>query len=84
MLSAAECLKAHTMGVILTGMGNDGEAGIKAIYAAGGYTVGQDEATCTVYGMPRACALAGTLRRVAPLMNIPGELVAATRTLTSR
>lgn len=79
MLSAAEALQALSMGVILTGMGNDGEAGMKAIHAAGGFTVGQDEATCTVYGMPRACALAGVLKRVVPLMQIPDEITHACR-----
>ena len=44
------------MGVILTGMGSDGSQGMKAVRCAGGLTIGQDEATCTVYGMPRACA----------------------------
>lgn len=77
MLSAAEVLRSLAMGVILTGMGNDGEAGIKAIHDAGGRTIGQDEATCIVYGMPRACALAGTLSKVSPLLKIPEEIVAA-------
>jgi two-component system chemotaxis response regulator CheB len=79
MLSAAEVLRSLAMGVILTGMGNDGEAGIKAIHDAGGQTIGQDEATCIVYGMPRACALAGTLTKVSPLLKIPEEIVAAAR-----
>jgi two-component system chemotaxis response regulator CheB len=80
MIAAAEVFRAMAMGVILTGMGNDGEEGMRAIYAAGGWTVGQDEASCTVYGMPRACALAGVLRRVVPLTQVPGEIVSATRT----
>jgi two-component system chemotaxis response regulator CheB len=79
MLSAAEVLRSLAMGVILTGMGNDGEAGMNAIHAAGGHTVGQDEASCIVYGMPRACALAGSLTRVVPLLKIPEEIVAATQ-----
>jgi two-component system chemotaxis response regulator CheB len=65
------------MGIILTGMGNDGEAGMRAIHAAGGLTIGQDEASCTVYGMPRACALAGILQRSVPLQQIPAEIAAA-------
>ena len=79
MLSAADVLRSQTMGIILTGMGNDGEAGIKAIHDAGGQTIGQDEASCTVYGMPRACALASTLSKVSPLLKIPEEITAAVR-----
>ncbi len=45
---------------------------------AGGLTVGQDEASCTVYGMPRSCAEAGVLQRVVSLTQIPGEILQAT------
>lgn len=76
MLSAAEVLGERAMGVILTGMGNDGEEGMRAIRETGGYTIGQDEGTCAVYGMPKACAEAGALARVLPLADIPGEIVA--------
>jgi two-component system, chemotaxis family, protein-glutamate methylesterase/glutaminase len=77
MLSAADVLRQRAMGVILTGMGNDGEAGMKAIHAAGGYTVAQDEATSAVYGMPRACAAAGAVKKVVALPEIADEIVAA-------
>ncbi len=66
-------------GVIFTDMGRTGAGGMKKIPDAGGYTVGQDEATCTVYGMPRATALLGALRRVLPLEEIAGEIAAACR-----
>ncbi|HEX6878890.1 MAG TPA: chemotaxis response regulator protein-glutamate methylesterase [Terriglobales bacterium] len=79
MLSAAEVLGPMAMGVIMTGMGNDGERGIKAIQQAGGFTVGQDEASCAVYGMPRACALGGSLSEVVSLEGIPDQIVNATR-----
>lgn len=79
MLAAADTFRALAMGVILTGMGNDGEAGMRAIHSAGGLTIGQDEASCTVYGMPRACALAGILQRSVPLSQVPGEIVSAVR-----
>jgi two-component system chemotaxis response regulator CheB len=78
MLSAAEVCGSHVMGVILTGMGNDGVQGMKAISEKGGPTVGQDEATCAVYGMPRACAELGLLGRVVPLSQIPDEIIHAT------
>ena len=64
------------MGVIMTGMGNDGEAGMRAIRAAGGYTLGQDERTCAVYGMPRACAEKNLLDRAVSLERIPAEISA--------
>lgn len=55
----------------MTGMGSDGVLGMKAIHQAGGWTIGQDEDTCAVYGMPRACAEQGILHRVVPLAQIP-------------
>jgi two-component system, chemotaxis family, protein-glutamate methylesterase/glutaminase len=75
MLSAADQFGGHAMGVILTGMGHDGSRGMLAIYRAGGFTLGQDEASCTVYGMPRACAEASVLHNVLSLEAIPGEIV---------
>jgi two-component system, chemotaxis family, protein-glutamate methylesterase/glutaminase len=81
MCSAAEVFGGLCMGIIMTGMGTDGLEGMKAIANAGGLTVGQDEASCTVYGMPRSCAEAGVLRRVVPLLSIPGVILQATRSL---
>lgn len=79
MISAAEAFGARVMGVILTGMGSDGARGMAAIHQHGGITVGQDEASCVVYGMPRACAERGVLRRVVPLAAVSAEIVAAAR-----
>lgn len=62
----------------MTGMGSDGALGMKAIHRAGGFTVGQDEPSCTVYGMPRACAELGILDRVVPLSEIPHEILLST------
>lgn len=55
--SAARIFQTATIGVIMTGMGRDGVAGCKAILAAGGHTLGQDEATSVVYGMNKAAFL---------------------------
>ena len=66
------------MGIILTGMGSDGAKGMNAIYREGGFTIGQDAASCTVYGMPRVCAEMGILDRVAPLSQISHEILQAT------
>jgi two-component system chemotaxis response regulator CheB len=79
MKSVAAIYRNHSMGIILTGMGADGAEGMMAIHRQGGLTIGQDEATCTVYGMPRACAELGTLTRVVPLAQVPAQIMQATR-----
>jgi len=79
MKSVATFYGTNAVGVIMTGMGSDGAEGMKAIYHAGGLTIGQDEDTCTVYGMPRACAELGVLGRIVPLGDIPGQILQATR-----
>jgi len=79
MQSVAAEFHTQAMGVIMTGMGVDGAQGMKAIHREGGFTVGQDEASCAVYGMPRACAEGGSLDRVVPLSQIPQEIMQATR-----
>jgi two-component system chemotaxis response regulator CheB len=79
MESVASAFRASAMGVIMTGMGADGAQGIKAIHREGGFTVGQDEASCAVYGMPRVCAEMGILDRQVPLAQIPTEILQATR-----
>ena len=78
MKSVARSFGIAAMGVILTGMGSDGAQGMKAIHRQGGFTVGQDEASCIVYGMPRACAELGILNRVVPLSQIPAQILQAT------
>ncbi|MFC5372350.1 chemotaxis response regulator protein-glutamate methylesterase [Brevundimonas faecalis] len=57
-------------GVILTGMGKDGAKGLLAMRQAGARTLGQDEATCVVYGMPRAAFELGAVERQLPLPRI--------------
>ena len=75
MSSAAAAFRDKTIGVIMTGMGQDGVEGLKRIKAEGGYVVGQDEASCIVYGMPRAAALAGVVDRVVPLGGVARAIV---------
>lgn len=79
MKSVAAFYGTNALGVIMTGMGSDGAEGMKAIYSVGGLTIGQDEASCTVYGMPRACAELGILARIVPLNDIPAQILQATR-----
>jgi two-component system, chemotaxis family, protein-glutamate methylesterase/glutaminase len=79
MQSVASGFHSEAMGVIMTGMGSDGMQGMNAIHREGGFTVGQDEPSCAVYGMPRVCAEMGILDRIVPLSQIPGEILQAAR-----
>ena len=56
MLSVAEVYGKRSIGVILTGMGQDGANGLEAMFNEGSYTIGQDKESSVVYGMPRAVA----------------------------
>ena len=78
--SVAEAYGAGTLGVILTGMGQDGVRGLQAIKNRGGYVIGQDEASSVVYGMPRAAAAAGLVDRVVPLDGVARALCELTGT----
>lgn len=73
--SAAEAYGSRAMGVILTGMGQDGKEGIAAIKKRGGWALAQDEASCTVYGMPKAVIDAGLADVISPLNKISSEIV---------
>ncbi len=73
--SAATHLGRNAIGVILTGMGNDGAAGLKMMRDAGAVTIGQDEASCVVYGMPKAAAENGGVEQVLPLNLIAPRLL---------
>ncbi len=72
--SAARYAGKNAVGVILTGMGDDGAAGMKELHDAGAYTIAQDEATSVVYGMPREALERGGVARVLPLGRIAGAL----------
>jgi two-component system chemotaxis response regulator CheB len=73
--SVARAAGANAVGVILTGMGKDGAAGLREMRAAGARTLGQDEATCVVYGMPKAAMMAGGVEVELPLERIAGEML---------
>ena len=75
MHSVAELYSGRCIGVILTGMGRDGCEGMRAIKGAKGRTIAQSEATCAVYGMPKAVVDAGLADNVAPLTQIVGEIL---------
>ncbi len=72
--SVASIYGACTLGVVLTGMGHDGEAGGRQITEAGGSMIAQDEATSVVWGMPGAVANAGICSAVLPITEIAGRI----------
>jgi two-component system chemotaxis response regulator CheB len=73
--SAAECAGKNVIGVILTGMGKDGAAGMLELRRAGAYTYAQDKDTCVVYGMPREAVAVGGVEAVLPLHAIAGAVL---------
>lgn len=72
--SMTEVSNGAVLGVILTGMGSDGFKGMQALKAKGGATLVQDEATSTIYGMPKACVEGGVADEVLPLGEIGFEI----------
>ena len=72
--SVAKCAGANALGVIMTGMGDDGAAGLLEMRKAGAQTVGQDEASCVVYGMPKEAVKRGAVAKVVPLDAIAREI----------
>lgn len=72
--SMADAAGGAALGVILTGMGNDGFKGMKHLKEKGGSTIVQDEATSTIYGMPKACIQGGVADLVLPLDQIGFEI----------
>lgn len=75
MLSVAVAYSGRCLGAIMTGMGNDGLEGMKAIKKSGGKTIAQDEESCIVYGMPKAVVDEGLADKIVPLSSMAGEIV---------
>lgn len=75
--SAAQTFGPHVLGVVLTGMGDDGVEGSRAIRAAGGVVITQDEPSCVVYGMPRAVVEAGLSQASVPLEGMATAILQA-------
>ena len=73
--SVASTVGAKAVGVILTGMGRDGALGLKAIRDDGGHTLGQDERSCVVYGMPKAAADLGAVERQTSLERMADAIL---------
>jgi two-component system chemotaxis response regulator CheB len=76
--SVAKCAGANALGIIMTGMGDDGAVGLLEMRKAGARTLGQDEESCVVYGMPREAVKRGAVERTVPLSAIAREIMACT------
>lgn len=74
--SVADTIGDQAVGILLTGMGSDGAQGLLAMARAGAITIAQDEATCTVFGMPKAAIKLGAARMVAPIHRIADHALA--------
>lgn len=74
--SVARFAGANALGIILTGMGDDGALGLKEMRAAGARTIAQDEATCVVFGMPREAIRQGAIEQVVSIDKIPAAMIA--------
>ena len=79
--SAARAVGPYALGVMLTGMGDDGARAMKAMRDAGSWNLCQDEATCVVFGMPRAAIAHGAAHEVLPLQRIVPALLDRLRTV---
>jgi two-component system chemotaxis response regulator CheB len=79
LFQSVALLGSAAVGVILTGMGSDGAEGLLAMRTAGARTLGQNQDTCVVYGMPRAALALGAVERAIPLSAIPEAILGACR-----
>ncbi len=73
--SVAEKARSNVMGIILTGMGDDGARGMKELHDRGFFTVAQDEKSSIVFGMPRQAIALGGVKQVLPLDDIAGSVI---------
>jgi two-component system chemotaxis response regulator CheB len=80
MKSAARARPAKVLGILLTGMGQDGAEGMAAIHAGDGFTIGESEASCVIYGMSRAAEARGAVDCMLSLEEIVSFLEALTNT----
>ncbi len=74
--SVAQVAGRNALGVIMTGMGDDGARGMKEMHDAGAQTIAEDESTCVVFGMPKVAIDMGGVDKVVPLDRIPQEIMA--------
>lgn len=74
--SAAECAGRDALAIILTGMGDDGARGMKAMHERGARTIAQDEQSCVVFGMPKEAIASGGVDEILPLSRVAGAISA--------
>ncbi len=77
--SAARYAGKNAIGVIMTGMGDDGAKGMREMHDSGAYNIAQNEATCIVYGMPCEAVKAGGVDKIVPLQEIAQNILAAAK-----
>ena len=77
--SAAQCVGANAIGVMLTGMGKDGAVAMLEMKRSGAFNLAQDEASCVVFGMPKEAIAAGAVDEVLPLGSIATRVLALLR-----
>ena len=77
--SAARFAGPNALGIIMTGMGDDGAHGLGEMRSAGAQTIAQDEATSVVFGMPKEAIARGAAGKVMPLEQLAGEIMRAGR-----
>lgn len=78
--SAAQCAGGNALGIIMTGMGDDGANGLLEMRRAGALTIAQDEESCVVFGMPKEAIERGAVSKVVPLKRLQAEIVQFGRT----
>lgn len=79
METAGMCMGRHTLGVMLTGMGSDGVDGARVLRQKGGYLIAQSEASCVVYGMPKAVIDAGLANQILDVDDIAQAIIASVK-----
>ena len=77
--SAAQYVGGNALGILLTGMGDDGARGLLEMRQAGAITIAQDEASCVVFGMPKEAIALGAAQKIVPLSTVAGEIMRAAR-----
>jgi two-component system chemotaxis response regulator CheB len=82
--SVAKFAGKNAMGIIMTGMGDDGARGLKEMRDAGAYTIGENESTCVVYGMPKEAMKLGGVCEELPLQQIAGKISAVHAMISGR
>ncbi len=73
--STAKSVGRNALGIIMTGMGDDGASGLEEMHDTGARTLGQNEATCVVYGMPAVAMKRGAVDKEVDLDDIPNEIM---------